>query len=224
MSRDAILSKIRTVLVASGEDSRRRHAVAERIAAHARHLTPARALKSGPELREQLASYLTGQSATVSAASDLSAVPGAIVSYLRSCNLPARVRVGADPILRKLPWQSANELQILDGPAEPHDEIGLSRAVAGVAETGTLVLASGPANPTTLAFLPETHIIVLPENAVVGAYEDAFDIVRANFGPRTMPRTLNLISGPSRTADIGGKIVVGAHGPRRLCVILVGGA
>jgi L-lactate dehydrogenase complex protein LldG len=37
-----------------------------------------------------------------------------------------------------------------------------------------------------------------------------------------MPRSLNLISGPSRTGDIGGRIVLGAHGPRRLCIVIVG--
>jgi L-lactate dehydrogenase complex protein LldG len=84
------------------------------------------------------------------------------------------------------------------------------------------LLASGPDNPASLAFLPETHIIALSEKQIVGSYEEAFDLVRAELGRRRMPRALNLVSGASRTGDIGGRIVLGAHGPRRLAVIIYG--
>jgi L-lactate dehydrogenase complex protein LldG len=90
-----------------------------------------------------------------------------------------------------------------------------------VAETGTLVLASGPHNPVTLAFVPDTHLVVVRNETIVGGYEEACKLVEAELGPSVLPRTLNLISGPSRTGDIGGRIVMGAHGPRRLAVILV---
>jgi L-lactate dehydrogenase complex protein LldG len=107
------------------------------------------------------------------------------------------------------------------GAADPGDEASLSHAAAGVAETGTLVLASGPDNPVTLSFLPETHIVVVEAKDIVGGYEDAWAIVRERFGEGQMPRTVNMISGPSRTGDIGGRLVLGAHGPRRQCVIVV---
>jgi L-lactate dehydrogenase complex protein LldG len=81
------------------------------------------------------------------------------------------------------------------------------------------VLASGAENPVTLAFVPDTHIVVMRASAIVGAYEQACALVAGERG--LLPRTLNLISGPSRTGDIGGRIVMGAHGPRRLAVILV---
>jgi L-lactate dehydrogenase complex protein LldG len=110
----------------------------------------------------------------------------------------------------------------LNGRAHPDDEVSLSYAVAGAAETGTLVLASGPDNPVTLNYLPETHMVVLDAATLVGPYEDAIDIVRSRFGIGVMPRTLNLISGPSRTSDIGGKTVMGAHGPRHLAIFIVG--
>ncbi len=99
--------------------------------------------------------------------------------------------------------------------------VGLSRAVAGVAETGTLALASGPDNPVTLGFVPDTHIVVLRADTVVGRYEEACAMVVAETGG-VMPRTLNLVTGASRTGDIGGKIVMGAHGPRRLAIFLLG--
>ena len=100
---------------------------------------------------------------------------------------------------------------------------GSSHAAAAVAETGTLVLASGADNPVTLSYLPETHIVVVEDKDLVGGYEGAWEKIRARFGKRAMPRTVNFVSGPSRTADIGGQLVMGAHGPRRLCVILVRG-
>ena len=62
---------------------------------------------------------------------------------------------------------------------------------------------------------------MVEDKDLVGPYEDVWTRIRARFGKTHMPRTLNFISGPSRTADIGGKLVTGAHGPRRLCVILV---
>ena len=101
-------------------------------------------------------------------------------------------------------------------------EHGLSRAVAAAAETGTLVLVSGADNPTTLAFLPETHFILIRAGDVVGSYEEAFDRLRAIYGEGALPRTVNLISGPSRTADIEQTIVRGAHGPKRLHVVILG--
>ena len=131
------------------------------------------------------------------------------------------MRAGGDPYLAGLPWQSEPALERLPGPAAASDEVGLSHAEAAIAETGTLVLASGPDNPVTLDFLPETHIVVVKDRDLVGGYEGAWEKIRARYGRRRMPRTVNFVSGPSRTADIGGELVMGAHGPRRLCVILV---
>ena len=125
------------------------------------------------------------------------------------------------PTCAALAWGSEPALERRKGPAAGDDEVGLSHATAAVAETGTLVLASGADNPVTLNFLPETHIVVVEDKDLVGGYEGAWDKLRARFGRRAMPRTVNLVSGPSRTADIGGQLVMGAHGPRRLCVILV---
>ena len=133
------------------------------------------------------------------------------------------MRVGDDAYLEALAWGSEPALERRKGPAVGDDEVGLSHAAAAVAETGTLVLASGADNPVTLSFLPETHIVVVEDKDLVGGYEGAWEKIRARFGRRAMPRTVNFVSGPSRTADIGGQLVMGAHGPRRLCVILVRG-
>ena len=130
--------------------------------------------------------------------------------------------MGSDPVLAALPWDTAPTLQRRIGRAGPHDRAALSRAVTAAAETGTLVLVSGADNPTTLAFLPETHFILVRAGDVVGSYEEAFDRLRAIYGEGNLPRSVNLISGPSRTADIEQTIVRGAHGPKRLHVVILG--
>jgi L-lactate dehydrogenase complex protein LldG len=87
-----------------------------------------------------------------------------------------------------------------------------------VAETGTLVLTSGPESPTTLNFLPDTHIAVVNRSQITGRYEDVWDKIRDN---GALPRTVNMISGPSRTGDIEQTIQLGAHGPRRLHILIL---
>lgn len=220
-AREAILAKVRKSLGIDGQSGARAAVVEGRIDRPERHLTPARVLKPKADLEDLFASTLAAQFATVLPAAHFSDVPAAIATYLRQTNLPARLGVGADPVLEALPWGLEPNIEIVPGPATPETAVGVSRAIAGAAETGTLFLASGPDNPVTLTFMPATHIVVITADDIVGPYEDAFQVVRRLYGPGLMPRTLNLVSGPSRTADIGGKIVIGAHGPQRLAVVVV---
>ena len=222
--RNAIMGKIRSAVASAdgpGGDKRRAEAVAARLAAKTRHPTPSRvAGKPADELVATFGSYLEACSATVVETAK-AGVPSAIAKYLRDTNQPSRVRMGGDAYLAGLDWSREPTLTRLSGRAEPADDVGLSLAVAGVAETGTLVLASGPDNPVTLNYLPETHIIVVKRGDIVGPYEDALARITQRHGAGQMPRTVNLVSGASRTGDIGGRIVMGAHGPRNLCVIIV---
>ena len=222
-ARDAILSSVTKGLGAKPGDASRREIAEARIANRARHPIPERvAGKDAVSLKALLIAQLEASAATVVPVASDADVPAAISEFLRQTNLPQSVRTGDDAELAALPWSTVPALEVKRGRADPSDEVGVSRAVAGVAETGTLMLVSGPDNPVTLNFLPETHIVVLRTSEVVGPYEDGFDRIRARFGVGTMPRTVNMISGPSRTGDIGGRIVLGAHGPRQMCVILVG--
>src|SRR5690606_2422071 len=122
--------------------------------------------------------FLERESATVLEIESRQQIPPAIANYLRTNNLPARIRVGGDAMLTQLPWGSEPHLEMLLGRAQPSEEVGLSHAAAAVAETGTLVLASGPDNPVTLNFLPENHIVVVEERDLVPSYEDAWDRIR----------------------------------------------
>lgn len=221
MSRDNMLGEIRAVLRSRRDEVRERE-VGRRLNSPSRHQLPARATRPASQLAAQFASGLKDQSTAVIETGSIEDIPVSVAAFLSQTGVALRLRMGDDPCLAGLAWDFAAGLVRLQGPADPSDIAALSHAVAGVAETGTLVLASGPDNPTSLAFMPEIHLVAVARGSIVGSYEEAFDIVRARFGHRTMPRALNFVSGASRTGDIGGRIVMGAHGPRTLCVIIYG--
>jgi L-lactate dehydrogenase complex protein LldG len=221
-ARALVLSRIRAALGVAGRDARRKDAVEDRLRAHPRGTIPARARAGRDALPELMTTMLTAQGAEVTCAATPEDAVRVIAEDLREHALPLRLRMGADPVLAALPWETAPEVERAFGPADGEDRASLSRALVAAAETGTLFLVSGAENPTTLAFLPEVHFILMRVGDVVGSYEEAFDRLRAIYGEGALPRTVNLISGPSRTADIEQTIVRGAHGPKRLHVVIIG--
>lgn len=221
-ARAKILERIRAALGAERLDRARRSAVSRRLDRHPRGTLPSRAKCMGEERVALFTDMLAKQGADVRRVATPKEAVGAIASYLGTCNLPPRVRMGADPRLAALPWREAWDIERVFGAAEPGDRASLSRAVAAAAETGTLFLLSGADNPTSLNFLPECHTVLIAASDIFGSYEEAWDRVRALSGDATLPRSVNLISGPSRTADIEQTIVRGAHGPRRLHVLILG--
>jgi L-lactate dehydrogenase complex protein LldG len=222
MSREEVLARIRRSLDATRvADITRRAAAAERLEEPGGHPVPARARQPQAALQLLFESELRRAGASIVWVDGADKVPAAIAAYLAECKLPMSLRMGQDAALARLPWSKIAGLAVERGAAAASDTAAVSHAAAGVAETGTLVLASGPANPASLAFVPDTHVIVLSAEAIVGSYEEAIQRLRQHFPGSSMPRSLNLVSGPSRTGDIGGRIVVGAQGPRRLAVVVV---
>jgi len=217
-----VLTRIRGALGITKLDRARRAAVIRRLERHPRSTIPAQALLSPADCVSQLAEMLTKQAVEVARVATPEDAVHAIASYLSSNNLPPRLRIGADLRLAALPWKAARDISRVYGRAEPSDKACLSRAIVAAAETGTLFLVSGADNPTTLNFLPEFHMVLVKASDIVGSYEEAWDRLRKIYGERTLPRTVNMISGPSRTADIEQTIVRGAHGPRRLYVLIQG--
>jgi L-lactate dehydrogenase complex protein LldG len=130
--------------------------------------------------------------------------------------------VAPDPGLDEIPWGMRPMLRTRRGRAAAEDKVSLTPCHSAIAETGTLMLVSGPETPTTLNFLPDTHIVVVRRDQVVATYEDGLDRLRADRGSDKLPRVINFITGPSRTADIEQQIELGAHGPRRLHIVLIG--
>lgn len=143
-------------------------------------------------------------------------VPQAAARYLHAHGLP---RAGVVwPALAALDWHGAG-LALEARGARGDDLVGVTGVFAAIAETGTLMVASGPGTPAAASLLPETHIAVVPVARIVAHMEDGWDLARAELGE--LPRAVNFISGPSRTGDIDQTIVLGAHGPYRVHMILV---
>lgn len=220
--REAILNKVRAALGSAGGDASRRAAVAERIARAPRGIIPARGRLDDPAKVALFCGIAEKVAATVVRVKTADDVPKAVSHYLRQKNLAPAIRMGADRRLRRMPWQMQRALEIRSGPSDGDDEVGVSHALGGIAETGTVVLTSGGDNPTTINFLPEHHIVVIEAKDISGDLETVLARVRKVYGKGKMPRTVNLITGPSRSGDIEQKIILGAHGPRALHLIVVG--
>ncbi len=221
--RETIMGGLRRALKRGDEaaDAAAREAVEERLETRPRGPVPARAQIPPAAQVDLFESMAVEQAATVARIPSLDQVPAALAEFLKAHNLPPKLRRAPDPELAALPWDSQPLLEVETGRAQGSDQVSLTGAVAGVAETGTLLLVSGPEAPTTLNFLPDNHVVVLRASQVVGAYEDALDRVRETQAPGELPRTLNFITGPSRTADIEQTLQLGAHGPRRVHILLV---
>jgi L-lactate dehydrogenase complex protein LldG len=218
-ARDDILAGIRRGLGRGPVAAETAAQLAERVAAHRRNLVPARAASLDHAGRIDLFVAMAEEvQTTVARVASPDDVPGEVARYLAAENLPAELVMAPDPGFAAIPWDQRPLLQIRRGRAEPGDAVSLTPCLAAVAETGTLMLVSGTDTPTTLNFLPDTHIVVLHAGQVVASYEDGWDLVREQ---QEWPRTVNLITGPSRTGDIEQRIQLGAHGPRRLHVVLV---
>lgn len=156
---------------------------------------------------------------TVDEAAQLADVPAAAARYLASLGLPTQAV--AWQTLESLDWTGAG-LSVEFRKPEDRDLVGLTGCFCATAETGTLVLLSAPQTWASGALLPETHIAVVPASRIVAGHEDAFALMRAERGE--LPRAVNFVSGPSRTGDIEQTIILGAHGPYRVHVIVVHGA
>jgi len=222
-AREEILGKIKAGLDAVETQDAREKTAAARIASPPQHLIPARSQGDKETQTKLFIEMVENVAATTVRVSSLDDVPEAVSSYLASHNLPSRVKTDQDPLLSGIDWSSHTTLEVSHGVATDEDQVSVTAAYGGVAETGTAILTSGENNPTTLNFLPENHIIVLPVSRLEGTYEEVWTRLRKerDSSEETLPRTVNWITGPSRTGDIEQTMQLGIHGPRRLHVILV---
>ena len=221
--RDAILGALRTRLKRDADGGAGAQAVAKRLSAHRRNLIPQRGQLDRAGRIDLFEDYAAGADATVARVATAGDVPGAVADFLKRHNLPANLVRAPDADLDAIPWDSQPTLTLEARRAEEPDAVSVTAAFGGVAETGTLVLVSGGDNPTTLNFLPENHIVVLWADRISGDYEAQWSALRERYGEGALPRTVNLVTGPSRSADIEQTIQLGAHGPRRLHIVIVDG-
>jgi L-lactate dehydrogenase complex protein LldG len=219
-AREEIFASVRRSLHVRGDEAPRRAAVAARLAQAPVGVVPARGQGDAAARIATFKFEAARAAATLAEIATADEAPSEIARYLREGNMPATLRMGADPRLATMPW-AATTLDISHGASDGHDLNAISVAFAAIAETGTLALVSGADNPTTLNFLPDNHIVLVFARDVVGDLESVFARLRAAYGAGAAPRTLNFITGPSRSADIEQTLLFGAHGPRRLHILLV---
>lgn len=213
-SRERILASVRSALGRTGPLA---PAEADAMRAHlAQHpIGPRPRLDWAPVARFCERAKLL--SSTVDEVEGWSAVPGASARYLTAQGLAPRAVIWPD--LPVLEWQAAG-LAVEARKAAGTDLVGITGCFCAIAETGTLLTLSGAGTPPSTSLLPETHVAVVPCSRIVKTMEDAWALLRAERAG-VMPRAANFISGPSRTADIEQTLVLGAHGPYRVHVILV---
>ncbi len=213
--RKAVLGSITRAL-----GPRDRAAADARLAARPRGPQPARAQGTDDERIERFKAEIANASVELINVETIQDVPAAVAELALRHTITGDFRVA--PALRDLPWdgvlaQGKLGHNVLFGPADLSVNLGVSRALAGLAETGTLLLTSGPEDPILLAFVAQIHVVVLSRRDMLGGMDDAFDKIR-NRGLN--PRSVNFITGPSRTGDIEMSLEYGAHGPKKLAVIL----
>jgi hypothetical protein len=213
-ARERILGRVSKAATAPGD---RGAAVTARLASAGRQSAPVPALarSEGEARAAQFQAKLEAVDGTLSRLPSLEALPAALAEALRARNLPRAIRIGEEPDFAGLDWGGT---EVTTGPGRLEEPATLSRGFRGAAETGTVLLRSGPDNPVTLTFLGETHFVVLRRSELVGGLEDLFAAARE---AGAMPRTLNFVTGPSRSADIGATLQLGAHGPKALHVFLI---
>jgi len=220
-ARDAILGRVRKALHKTGSDAGSRANAEAYIAAHVQGPRPA----MPADLVARFLTRASDMASTVERIASRSEIPAATARYLDALELAPELAEQKShagvcwPEFAHLDWSGAG-LAIEARPTVGNDRLGITGSFCAIAETGTLVVTTGADTPTASVLLPDTHVAVVRADRVVAGMEEAFALVRAANGG--MPRAMNMISGPSRTGDIEQTIVLGAHGPYRVHLLLLG--
>ena len=213
-ARENILRRIREANGREGGTSEQeRIAILARLGARGRGPLPTMDWETVSRFKERCMAMMS----TVDEVGSLAEIPQAVASYVKQKNLP--VSGACWPEFAQLDWAGAG-LGVEARPSHGDDKLGVTGVFCALAENGTLVLLSGENTHATTSLLPENHIAIVPASRIVRTMEDGWDLLRREHA--SLPRQVNFVSGPSRTADIEMTLVLGAHGPFRVHVIIVG--
>lgn len=218
-SRTRIMGRLKAALDQRHNPTVRFSGADQRMKSPPAGLIPKRGQAEGPACIAMFVDEAEHAHAQVVRLADMAQVPAAAAKICQEAGAEC-LKIAPHADFQGLDWSAQD---VAFGTGQGDDLVGLSRAYAGVAETGTLVLRSGADSPTTLNFLPDVHLVVIRAEEIKANYEGVWAMVRAAapaLGP-VLPRTINWITGPSRTADIEQTILLGAHGPRKLMILLI---
>jgi L-lactate dehydrogenase complex protein LldG len=222
-SRDTVLRRVRQALGKTGTDPVAQAEAQAYLDAHARG--PAPTFDADRILR--FIRRAGDMESTVARVSHRSEIPAAVAAYLDTLELAPALAAQKShrgvcwPEFAELDWARAG-LSVEARPTVGDDRLGITGVFCAIAETGTLVVLSGADTPTATTLLPDTHVAIVSATRIVDTMEDAFALIRKERG--SIPRAINMISGPSRTGDIEQTIVLGAHGPFRVHLLVVDAA
>jgi len=216
-AREKIFAQIRASLQRGKLSPEQEKGLSVKMQNPTHSILPARANLTGEALINLFIEQAKYALAHLERVDSLSRVPQLILQILQEQALPFVLRAASDSVITSLPWQDFPELTVSYGRAFEADKVSLTPCLCGVAETGTLVLLSSHNSPTTLNFLPALHIALLDRKSIVRYYEEAWDLIRTR---DLLPRMVNFITGPSRTADIEQTVQIGVHGPKQVFIIL----
>ena len=191
LERDALLAKLRT---------------------HPRGPIPSMSWELLPRFKERCLAMMS----SVAEVKSLTDVPKAVAKHLTENKLP--LSGVCWPEFANLDWGGAG-LRIVARPANGDDKVGITGTYCALAENGTLMMLSGKDTHATTSLLPDNHIAIVSSSRIVRAMEDGWDLLRSEHD--SLPRQVNFVSGPSRTADIEMTLVMGAHGPFSVHVVIV---
>ncbi|WP_308366308.1 MULTISPECIES: LUD domain-containing protein [unclassified Microbulbifer] len=181
------------------------------------HTIPAGTRLTSEALYAEFEHRLSAASASVERVESASGIPAAVWRHLS--DRQRRAQCFANGSAAELDWASVPELDIRSGAGDADTPVCITSAFRGIAETGSLVLLSAPGHSSASYFLPELLIVILSRRDILATQEAVWADLRRR--SEEMPRTVTLVTGPSRTGDIEQKIVLGAHGPRQVHVLLV---
>ena len=217
-ARDRTLARVREALGKNLPDAQAKANAEAYVTTHRHGPRP----RMSVDLRARFIERARDMSSTVESIAAMSDVPAATARYLDNLapEMSGQPRAGVCwPEFATLDWSPAG-LSIESRPTLGNDRLGITGCFCAIAETGTIVITSSAATPTATAILPDTHVAIVRAERIVSGMEEAFALIRAEQGKT--PRALNLISGPSRTGDIEQTIVLGAHGPFRVHLLVIG--
>ena len=219
-ARDAVLARVRKALGKEDRTAARADAEAY-VGAHGHGPRPA----MPADLVARFMTRATDMESTVERIADRRDIPAAVIRYVDALELPPVLAMQKShagvcwPEFADLDWAGA-KLEIEVRPTVGNDRLGITGTFCAIAETGTLVVLTGADTPTATTLLPDTHVAIVRADRIVSGMEEAFALIRRERGQ--LPRAVNLISGPSRTGDIEQTIVLGAHGPFRVHILVLG--
>ena len=200
--------------------SEAREIILEKLRRGRREPVPVPGAYSPPEIKDRMAAFTRGLDkvfATYAFVSSNAEAANEIEKYLQQQGTTGEVVVTDD--IRKSGILEGSPLKLVDAPTRGEEASAVTLAYAGIAETGSLVLLSSADSPVTTNFLPDNFICVLKQDDLLNDMESLWS--RMHSEQRAMPRATNIVTGPSRTADVEQTIQMGAHGPRRVHVVIL---